>query len=225
MTTQSRMRAKRKRLQVTFPSGDTICFANVTATFIETLNRIGAEHFPAIPLELSHLPLLSREEYPQLKGYMKPVCEGWFVNTQSDTEQKYLQLRAINDLLNLGLSLILSEDLEISGKPSKEPKKKHKEKLHVTFPDGETIFARSSGECFLACLRKIGISTLAHKRIEWNGHSLFSPTKTPSHDIQIDDTWWISSRSSTKDRARLLRVIAIHTQLTLDIKIISPPSL
>lgn len=107
----TRQRAKRKKLRVTFPDGRIFCYANVTDTFISVLCEIGPERFHDINLELCHRPLLAQEIYPRYKDWMKPVCDGWYVNTQSDTGQKYMQLRAINDSLNLGLTVEVGYDL------------------------------------------------------------------------------------------------------------------
>lgn len=220
MEEKTRIRAKSKRLRVTFPNMQSICFSRSTDTMIEALKLIGSEHFESIPLELSHFPLLSRENYPQFKGYMKEVCDGWYINTQSDTEQKYLQLRSISDMLNLGLIIELGEDLDITGKPEKKAYKTRKEKLEVRFPDGEVKTGHNSCETFLECLKKIGIPNLASKQLGWHNRPLFSRTKTAFHDTQIDQNWWVSAPGSTKDRAKLLRVIDIVMKLNLEVNII-----
>ena len=48
-----------------------------------------------------HLPLISQEIYPRFKEWMKPIGEGWYVNTQSDSDQKYMQLVSIKQQLGL----------------------------------------------------------------------------------------------------------------------------
>lgn len=97
-----RSRAKNKLLRVTFPDGEVLCYNNATSTMLATLNKIGSDKFPAINMELCHLPLLSKEIYPQYKRWMKPLCDGWYLNAQSNTDNKYMQLRTINDQLDLG---------------------------------------------------------------------------------------------------------------------------
>lgn len=119
---KSRIRAKKKRIRVTFPNGKTICYSNVTTTMIETLTEIGSNRFPEINLEIGHLPLLSKEIYAKFKEWMKPVCDNWYMNARSDSEDKYIQLRSINDQLDLGLKIELSEDLETEKTPYKEKK-------------------------------------------------------------------------------------------------------
>ena len=98
---QIRTRAKKKLVRVTFPDGEVICYNNATSTMIAALNKIGSDKFPAINLELCHLPLLSKEIYPQYKEWMKPVSDGWYLNAQSNSDNKYLQLRSISDQSDL----------------------------------------------------------------------------------------------------------------------------
>ena len=107
-----RQRTRHKRLRVTFPDGKVFCCMRSIATMIATLKEIGSDSFPQIDMTMCHLPLLSKTVYPKYEEWMKPVCDGWYVNTQSDTETKYMQLRSISDQLALGLvvevGLILS---------------------------------------------------------------------------------------------------------------------
>lgn len=114
-----RPRAKKKLLRVTFPNGKVICYKNATSTMIAVLNEIGEEKFPSIKLELCHLPLLSREIYPRYKKDMKPICEGWYLNAQTNSDGKFLQLKAINDQLDLGLKIETGTDFETQEEPDK----------------------------------------------------------------------------------------------------------
>ena len=77
---QIRTRSKKKLIRVTFPDGEVICYNNATSTMIAALKKIGSDKFPAINLELCHLPLLSKEIYPKYKEWMKPVGDGWYLN-------------------------------------------------------------------------------------------------------------------------------------------------
>ena len=97
---QIRTRSKKKLIRVTFPDGEVICYNNATSTMIAALNKIGSDKFPAINLELCHLPLLSKEIYPQYKEWMKPVSNGWYL--QGEREQhlwKRVQVASIMSLL------------------------------------------------------------------------------------------------------------------------------
>ena len=99
MEENARKRSAKKLLRVTMPDGTIICHKSATMTLIDALIAIGSDNFPKITTENCHLPLLSKEIYPRFKDYMKPVCDGWYVNAQSDTGQKYMQLISIKTQL------------------------------------------------------------------------------------------------------------------------------
>ena len=89
-------RKAKERLRVSFPSGKTFCMRHPKDTMIAVLKEIGSERFSEITLERNKRPLLAKEIFPELKNYMKEVCDGWYLNCQSDTDEKFLQLHLIN---------------------------------------------------------------------------------------------------------------------------------
>ena len=103
---------KEDKIRVSFPNGKIICFKNVTITFIETLKEIGSYYFPKINLEMGHLPILSKSVYLKYSDYMKEVCDGWYVNTQSDTRQKFMQILSIRNQLGLDFKIEIGKDFD-----------------------------------------------------------------------------------------------------------------
>ena len=215
-----RLRAKRKKIRVTFPDGRIICYGNVTDTFISVLCEIGSVRFPEINLELCHLPLLAQEIYPKYKEWMKPVCDGWYLNVQSDTDQKYMQLRAINDSLNLGLTVEVGYDFETTKKTDKVRGTKSKDKLLVKFPDGEYIANQNPMDTFLECLWKFGIDDIKRKGVEWGGNPLITTYKAFNRQVQVDTDRWATVPNTTKDKAKMLRLLALHFKLNVEITIL-----
>jgi len=215
-----RARAKKKTMRVTFPNGKVICYKNATSTMIAVLNEIGEDKFSSIKLELCHLPLLSREIYPKYKKDMKPVCEGWYLNTQSNSEGKYLQLKAINDQLNLGLKIELGTDFEVQDEPEKEKRTKSKDKLLIKMPDGEYIANNSTIDTFLEAVWQLGIEDIRKKDLSWGGNPLITKTKIANNQVQIDSDRWVIVPNTTKDKVKLLRVIGAMLHIKMDINII-----
>ena len=204
----TRLRAKRKYIKVTFPNGKTFCYANVTNTFIAVLKEIGVERFPEIKLELGHLPLISQNVHSKYKAWMKLIVEGWYVNTQSDTNQKYIQLRSISDSLNLNLNIEIGEDLEKQKDPNNSRNRKAKEKLLVKFSDGEYIGNENAVDTFLECLWKMDMETIMRKGVEIGGNPLISTSKLTSRYIQVGSNRWDNVQNSTREKAKALRIIA-----------------
>lgn len=207
-------------LRVTFPNGCSICFNNATTTYIETLRRIGPERFPEISLEIGHLPLISKTEHIKYKGYMKLVAEGWYVNTQSDTEQKFLQLRSISDMLQLNLNVEIGTDFEITDASIKKQKKSGKTSLLVQFPDGEFIAGDNPVDTFIQSVWKIGIDELQRKELNLSEKPLITRSYQYKGQIQVGPDQWLIVPNTTKDKVKLLRIIASLMHLDLKVSII-----
>lgn len=215
-----RQRSKKKFLRVIFPTGKIYCYNNVTETFIAVLKEIGTDRFPEIKLEIGHLPMLSREIYPKYKNWMKPVCDGWFLNAQSDTSQKYIQLRAISDSLNLNLKIEIGEDFETQDNPDRVKGSKSGNKLLVKFSDGEYIANDNPIDTFLECLWKMGIESIMRKELEWGGKRIITHSRVSARQVQVDTDRWAIIPNSTKDKAKLLRVLASVLKYQIEITII-----
>lgn len=97
-------------LRVTFPNEKVLCYKSATMTFVETLQMIETDRLPEVKLESYHLPLLSQEIYPRFKEWMKPIKDGWYVNVQSDSDQKYMQLVSIVNQLGLDWKVEVGSD-------------------------------------------------------------------------------------------------------------------
>lgn len=195
-----RSRAKKKLLRVTFPNGKVICYNNATSTMIAVLNEIGEDRFSSIKLDLCHLPLLSKEIYPKYQKDMKPICEGWYLNAQSNSDTKFLQLKAINEQLELGLKIELGADFKTLEEPEKERKTRGRDKLLVKMPDGEFIANDSALETFLEVIWNLGIEDIRKKDLSWSGNPLITSKKMVYNQVQIDNDRWIIVPNTTKKK-------------------------
>lgn len=213
-------RSPKKILRVTFPNGTSICYNNATATYIETLKQIGADKFPLITLELGHLPLISRTKHTKYASYMKPIVDGWYLNTQSDTEQKYLQLRSISDMLHLGLNVEIGRDFEITNENTQKLNKSEKESLLIQFPDGEFIAECSPVETYIQSIWKIGIDNIQRKDIRLSDKPLITRKKQYPKQIQVGSDQWLVVPGTTKEKAKWLRIIASMMHIDLKISVI-----
>lgn len=215
-----RSRAKKKLLRVTFSNGKVICYNNATSTMIAVLNEIGEDRFSSIKLDLCHLPLLSKEIYPKYQKDMKPICEGWYLNAQSNSDTKFLQLKAINEQLELGLKIELGADFKTLEEPEKERKTRGRDKLLVKMPDGEFIANDSALETFLEVIWNLGIEDIRKKDLSWSGNPLITSKKMVYNQVQIDNDRWIIVPNTTKEKVKLLRVIGAMLHVKMDINVI-----
>lgn len=212
-----RGRAKKKLIRVTFPSGKIICYKSTTDTMVAVLQELGEEVLSKIKLELCHLPLVSKEIYPKYQKWMKPICNGWYINTQSNSDGKFLELKAINDQLSLNLKLELGDDFEADPNPKKEKRTKSQDKLLVKFPDGQYFANTSALDTFLEVVWEIGIDNIKRKELSWGGNLLVTTSKMFNNQVQVDGQRWIIVPNTTKDKVKLLRVIGAMMHIKMEI--------
>lgn len=212
-----RDRAKRKLLRVTFPNGKVLCYKSTTDTMIATMQELGDGVIANIKLLSCHLPLLSKEIYPKYKEWMKPVCNGWYLNTQSNSDTKFLQLNAINEQLSLGLKIELREDFVAQDNPNKEKRTRTKGEILVKLPDGQCFANNSITNTFLEVIREIGIDKIKQKELTWCGKPLITTSKMFNGQVQIDNERWFIVPNTTKDKVKLLRVIGAMLRINIEI--------
>ena len=215
-----RGRAKKKLLRVTFPSGKVICYKSTTDTMVAVLQELGEDVISKVELELCHLPIVSKEIYPKYRKWMKPICDGWYINTQSNSDSKFLELKSINDQLSLNLKLELGADLDAEDKPDKEKRTKSKDKLLVKFPDGQYFANNSTLDTFLEVVWEIGIDNIKRKDLSWGGNPLITTSKMFNNQVQVDSQRWIIVPNSTRDKIKLLRVIGAMLHINMEISTI-----
>ena len=212
-----RDRARRKLLRVTFPNGKVLCYKSTTDTMIATMQELGDDVIANIKLQSCHLPLLSKEIYPRYKEWMKPVCNGWYLNTQSNSDTKFLQLNAINEQLSLGLKIELGEDFIAQDNPNKEKRTRTKGEILVKLPDGQCFANNSTTNTFLELIREIGIDKIKQKELTWCGKPLITTSKMFNGQVRIDNERWIIVPNTTKDKVKLLRVIGAMLRINMEI--------
>lgn len=202
------------------PNGNVICHKNATMTFIDTLIAIGSEMFPRITTKNCHLPLLSKEIYPRYKDYMKPVCDGWYVNTQSDTGQKFMQLNSIKAQLGIHMEIemgtnFVTSDIKVVQKP-----KKRDDKLLVKFPNGEFSAGDNPIDTLLDAIWRIGPDLIKRKELMYKGKLIITTSKRYNGQVQVDQDLWLTIPNQTKDKYKMLRFIDAMFRLKLEISII-----
>jgi hypothetical protein len=213
-------RAKNKKLRVTFSDGKVLCYKSTTMTFMETLRRIGIGALQNIYLECCHLPLISQEMYPRYKDWMKPLVRGWYVNTQSDSEQKYLQLSSIKQQLGLDIKIEIGTDFEVDKSRGFQKSHKRKNCLLVKFSDGHYVGGENPIDTYLETINEIGVSEIQRKGITCSGKYLITSSKLYSGQIQVGTNQWLVVPPQTKDKMKLLRVIGALMHIKLEVTVL-----
>lgn len=199
---------RQTRLKLTFPEKNlSICCRFSKQTIILALREIYKDN----PLNMQKLlennlspfgnPLITRD--PSLSRYMEEICDGWYLNTQGGTRDKYIQSLHIKKVLDLNLEIEAGE-FEIITKSPSISKKSPKKTLKVIFEDGTEILHLSFKDVFIECIRKIGAAWVCSKDIMISKYSrLINAIRDPSDcdRVEFEKGYWIKFPSSV-DSAR-----------------------
>ncbi|MCM1178231.1 MAG: hypothetical protein NC308_04860 [Clostridium sp.] len=216
----TRLRAAKKLLRVSFSDGTVICYKSATLTFIEALRKIGVANLQGIDLEIGHLPLISRECYPQYKDYMKPLDDGWYVNTQSDSSQKYIQLTSIKNSLGLDYTVEIGTDFETSTTKGFVKSRKKTDCLLVKFPDGSFVGGESPKDTYIQTINKLGLEQIFRKEMTILGKEIVTRYKKYSNQMESTNGMWLTVPSQTKNKIKVLENVAAKLKIVLEISVI-----
>lgn len=204
-----RARSPKKKIKVTYPNGSSVCNNSATLTFLDALRSIPVERLGEVSLMVGRRKLISQEIYPGLEKDMKEICRGWYVNTQSDVAQKYLQLRSINDELGLGLKLEIGEDLEVDKGRGFGKSRKTKDNLLITMPDGSFIAQESPIKTYIEFVRQIGPELIMAKGVQHMNKQLVTMCKMYPDQVELDKGLWLTVPVSTKLKYNVVMSIGI----------------
>ena len=196
-----------KKMRVTFPDGEVICYKRVVNTFIDTIKKIGPERVASLGLEVRHHPLVSKEKIGLFKDNSRPIDDEWYVITESDTAQKYLQLNSISTRLGLGLNIEIAESFYEYEKSQRALVRKEKALLTVSFPDGTVFCEAVPRDTFVKAIVKIGPERLAQKGLVCLGRQIVTRFQKYPNQVEVARNQWVTIYSTTADKAKVLKYI------------------
>lgn len=95
----------RQKIKVIFPEGKTIQPNKVLEALVEVVKYAGPERVHNLGISVCANNLVLKTQTPRYVKTCKPVGNGWFVNTCSDTLTKYKQIKQISNGLGLNLEV------------------------------------------------------------------------------------------------------------------------
>ncbi|MBR1839207.1 MAG: hypothetical protein IJ782_01255 [Prevotella sp.] len=212
-----RQRAKSKLLKVTMPSGEIICYNRSSETFLETLRKIGSEHFPDINLTVGGLPFFSKNIYPKFKDTMKEVCDGWYVVMVGGTEGRYIQLRSIAQQLGIDMIVELGEDFVTQKAKVNLKGRKRNNMLLVKFPNGKWTGGKNPINTLIETVVIIGPEKIKRKELLYKGKPIITPSNQFRGQVQVGQNLWLLVPGQTIDKYKMLRIIDAMMKLHLEI--------
>lgn len=219
-----RARGKKQRLKVAFADGTVICDVSATVTMMQVIDKIGVERVAGLRMEICHVPLVSKEVTPRYAEWtkeIKPGC-GWYLMAQSDTKQKYMQLKSI--FLQLGISATIEMgDFEALASDKNEGNRKvhkKKSKLCVTFTDGFVICDKDHQHVYLDTIRYVGIDKVRKANLQITGKPIIAKERKSTSQIQLSTGEWLAVPQQAKEKYKVLKVISSMTHTPFEVKII-----
>lgn len=221
-TADTRQRAKRKRIKVSFADGTEFCDANATTTMIQAIEKIGVERVAALGLEVCHIPLVAQEVNQKYASWTKPMSNGWYLMAQSDTKQKYMQLKSIIAQLSIEATVELGDFDAISATSHarKGDTRKKKAQLSVTFPDGMVLQGENPLHTYVMVIYHIGLERIKKINIKIGGCPITTPHKKYNGQVKLDSGEWLTVPVTVKDKYKILRVISSLTHEPFEVRII-----
>ena len=202
-----RERTKPYTIRVTLPDKRILCFKRAVDTFLETLRTLSPEQLSPINLVRRHLPLVSRECYAIFGKDMKLIKDGWYVNTQSDTTEKYLELRSIVEQLNLDYIVEIGYDfVPTSGSRPRGPRKP-KTNFSVDLPDGTLIHGDNARETYLEVIRTIGPEKLFYRNASFLGREIITRHLKFPNQEELEKGVWVTVPTTTDEKMKALEAI------------------
>ena len=217
-----RIRAKKQRLKVTFADGTVMCDISGTVTMMRAIEKLGIERVVSLGLEVCHVPLVSREIVPRYAPWTKEICEGWYLMAQSDTAQKYMQMKSIVAQLASDVKVEMGDFETMASDESNGKRKEYrkKSKLCVTFPDGSSICSIDHQKIFLDVVMRIGLDKVKQTNIQVAGKEIVTSYKKYNGQIQLPSQEWLTMPPHDKNKYKILRVLSSMTHTPFEVKII-----
>lgn len=221
-TDDTRQRAKKRRIKVTFADGTELCDANATTTMIQAIEKIGVERVASLGLEVCHIPLVGQEVNQRYSYWTKPISNGWHLMAQSDTKQKYMQLKSILTQLSIEATVELGEFDAISATSHarKGDTRKKKAQLSVTLPDGMVLQGVNPLHTYVMVIYHIGLERIKKTNIKIGGSPITTPHKKYNGQVKLDSGEWLTVPVTVKDKYKILRVISSLTHEPFEVRII-----
>ena len=178
-------RSKSVILRVELANGTVLEHKNVSTTYCEAIKSIGPEEVSILGICHAGVNIVSRELDAKYADYQRPIGDGWYVMTNSQTPVKYQDLlRIIEEYgIDMKVSMVaLDPTATLSVVPS-ESKTGTREKIKVRFPDGRIIQPSKVLEALVEVVKFAGAERVRALNIICCGDNLI--LKHPTRDMRI----------------------------------------
>ena len=217
-------RQPQKKIRVTFPNGESICYRHAKDTVLDVLRRIDSSDYEKIKLETKGERIITNNVSKENEKFKLPIREGWWYIKRGgvDTDNMVLHLIEINRALNLGMRIEQGSDLRVTNTAEKDKRSvrpKKKVRVHID----NKVFDHES---FLVVYRDfvdyVGVDKIAQRNtLSWHNEPWVTTTNmyNSSNRAKLGEFKWFVEPRSSKEAYQMINQIARHCRLICKIEL------
>lgn len=212
-------------LRVEFPDGKVVEDNNVSTTYCEVIKYIGPEEVNILDIYHAGVNIVSKVIDSKYANYQRDIGGGWYVMTNSTTQNKYDDLvRIINEYgVNIKVSLVNLAPSSTPDIPSKETESGKRLKIKVRFPDGKVIQPAKVFEALIEVVKYAGAEQVHNLNIYCCNDNLILKRPSPIYEKACKDVgggWLCNTYSDTFRKFEQIRIISEQLNLGLEIELV-----
>lgn len=219
--------SKRKThiLRVEFPDGRIVEDNNVSTTYCEFIKYVGPEEVNILDIFHAGVNIVSKELDSKYANYQRDIGDGWFVMTNSTTQNKYEDLlRIINEYgISIKVSLVPLSSAEVSTVPNRVISDRKRKKIRVRFPDGRVIQPSVVFESLLEVVKYAGAERVRSLYINCCGDNLILNDPSPTYADAckpVGGGWLCNTYTDTQRKYDQIKYISKKLELGIEVELV-----
>lgn len=212
-------------LRVELPDGRIVENKNVSTTYCEAIKYIGPEEVNILGISHAGVNIVSRELDPKYAEYQRSIGDGWYVMTNSSTQNKFNDLRLIIREYGIDMKVEIVPLDPTSPMMLKAAKLGEitRGKIRVVFPGGRTIQPNLVMEALIEVVKYAGAERVHNLGIVCCGDNLVLRNPTPRYEQPckpVGEGWFCNTHSSTNTKYEQIQIISERLNLGLVVDLI-----
>ena len=216
-------RQPQKRIRVTFPNGESICYRHAKDTILDVLRRIDSSDYDKIGLELKGERIITQKVSKYNENYKLPISDGWwYIKKGANTDIMVLHLIEINRALNLGMRIEQSSDLRVTNTAEKDKRSVRPKRRIKVYIDNQTFDHESYLVVYRDFVDYVGVDKIAQRKtLSWHNEPWVTTTNmyNSNNRAKLGEFKWFVEPRSSKEAYQMVDLIARHCRLDCKIEL------
>ena len=218
-------RRKSHIIKIEFPDGRIVADKNVSNTYCEVLKFVGPEEVNTLNICHAGVNIVSKELDPKYSNYQRSIGGGWYVMTNSTTQNKFEDLQYIINKYNIDIkvALVPLDSNDVISLPNAEVSRGKRQKIRVHFPDGKVIQPAKVFEALIEVVKYAGAEQVHNLNIYCCNDNLILKRPSPTYEKACKDVgggWLCNTYTDTFRKFEQIRTISEQLNLGLEIELV-----